>query len=1351
MAGLLIFGEINSAAAFDQPWNGGREDITRPEEDEEEECEGNECNCPNGNNTSSPVYSARGYLVWKDIDIEFTSNTLINLSRTYNSFDFRAGLFGRGWMTAQESSIARTYKALTEGNADGSSKPAESYESIPIWAASYGRRYQLEETETGCTTPNILYFTFEKTSDGGFKQVFENSNSYVIYSSQGQMVSSYSDKGGVSVYYEYDDQNRLIKQVDSYGFGLEFGYNDAGFVSTVKDQAGRQWYYIYDEFGRLLQVQDPDGNSKDYAYQVIDNVGYKQHLLIEVNNNLNDPVLRVTWSQVGLYGKQSQRVKSYTESDGRSHEYTYSQATYQGVQAVKVVKNTKQVNSTTIIESHTIYAEAATYQILSVANTTKGTNVSKKYNALGRLTEETDERGNTTIFEYDDQNRKIRQVELAGTANEKVIIWTYYSDTDRIETINEYGVLETRYAYDGNLRITLLTQTDLASAEKRIWTYAYYPDVIDTRGNPVLGKIATIDGPLLGTQDIQTFTYNSMGQLARVDYPLSQSVVFTYNQAGQLASHTDTNGIVTTLTYDSHNRVTKVERNDRVSQYIYTAQGQIAQTIDELGRVTQVDYDIRNQPVKVTFPGDDYLTFTYGFNAQYTEAVERAFSADAALLRTKISRTKPESGLPKDEYLSATTQKVSEREYNSLNEVVKQTFYGQFGSETTSVSTFDYDLEGRLHRIIDGQQGVTLMDYDAFGRLTKITAPNQAATVYSLNAWGEVKSLISPDTGNTNYIYDSVGNLTQKTDAEGRTTRFNHDALHRVTSVDYDDDNLDVVFNYDEGPLGKGLLTSVVDGSGNSHYQYDDRGLVTQAHVNVAGVSLTVGNTYNAAGQVTDISYPSGLLLNNQYDAAGRLSSIELINGNDAVQVLDQVVWRGQQLASHRQGNALVTTYIYDGAGRLTEKRFGGASERFQHQFDNQDNILQKTEVRAGQSVLRLFKYDRLSRLTHDETPGSGGLFSYDGAGNRTSWQKADGTSSLSYTYEANSNRLNEVSGENRILDATGNTLNDGINAFTYSDLNRMRSVANTAAQALYTYNFKGERVRKQITGNADNDVRFVYGQEGELLGEYDSQGRRIREILYWYEGDLPEPIAQVEADGRLTYLHTDHLATPRLATDSSQAVIWRWASNAFGEGEPSEDVDGDGQVTVVNLRFPGQYFDQESGIYYNYFRDYSPELGRYLQSDVAGLAGGLNTYNYALANPLKNSDPSGLYTTAQYCVQPYNWAACVAAGGNEAATAQAARAAARAAAEAARKLTYPDRKRGKWICTGRADCNDNIPGNCPDDPMKRFAFGTGVATNLGDARNEAKSTATHALGCQPKHVSCKCVGPKGETYSGGC
>ena len=104
------------------------------------------------------------------------------------------------------------------------------------------------------------------------------------------------------------------------------------------------------------------------------------------------------------------------------------------------------------------------------------------------------------------------------------------------------------------------------------------------------------------------------------------------------------------------------------------------------------------------------------------------------------------------------------------------------------------------------------------------------------------------------------------------------------------------------------------------------------------------------------------------------------------------------------------------------------------------------------------------------------------------------------------------------------------------------------------------------------------------------------------------------------------HLATPRLVADENQKTVWRWDNQEpFGNNPANEDPDGDGVAFEFPMRFPGQYADRETGLAYNYYRDYSPDIGRYVESDPVGLVAGLNTYSYVGASPLVFSDPKGL------------------------------------------------------------------------------------------------------------------------------
>ena len=109
-----------------------------------------------------------------------------------------------------------------------------------------------------------------------------------------------------------------------------------------------------------------------------------------------------------------------------------------------------------------------------------------------------------------------------------------------------------------------------------------------------------------------------------------------------------------------------------------------------------------------------------------------------------------------------------------------------------------------------------------------------------------------------------------------------------------------------------------------------------------------------------------------------------------------------------------------------------------------------------------------------------------------------------------------------------------------------------------------------------------------------------------------------------IVYIHADHLNTPRKATNEAGVLVWEWQSDAYGNGSPNEDVDQDNQLTTIDLRFPGQIYDAESGLYYNYYRYYDPRLGRYVTSAPIGLNGGINTFAYVAGNPVGAVDPTG-------------------------------------------------------------------------------------------------------------------------------
>ena len=222
--------------------------------------------------------------------------------------------------------------------------------------------------------------------------------------------------------------------------------------------------------------------------------------------------------------------------------------------------------------------------------------------------------------------------------------------------------------------------------------------------------------------------------------------------------------------------------------------------------------------------------------------------------------------------------------------------------------------------------------------------------------------------------------------------------------------------------------------------------------------------------------------------------------------------------------------------------------------------------------------------------------------------------------------------------DDTGNTLSDGTRTFTYNAAGRMDSATSNGAHASYRYNAMGERVSKTVDGIT---TLFQFGANGQLLGEYDSNGHAIREYVYLDN----EPLAMLSStdtplspseppppttQSRLFFFHNDHLGTPLALTDTFGTIAWAGERKPFGQTAIITEL-------VENpLRLPGQYYERETGLHYNYFRDYDPSTGRYIQSDPIGLEGGINTYAYVESNPLNSFDPWGLRPIGGGSIHPH-------------------------------------------------------------------------------------------------------------------
>ncbi len=244
--------------------------------------------------------------------------------------------------------------------------------------------------------------------------------------------------------------------------------------------------------------------------------------------------------------------------------------------------------------------------------------------------------------------------------------------------------------------------------------------------------------------------------------------------------------------------------------------------------------------------------------------------------------------------------------------------------------------------------------------------------------------------------------------------------------------------------------------------------------------------------------------------------------------------------------------------------------------------------------------------------------YQYDGGGNRTQ------NNSTANTYD-NNNRITKIGATVITHNNAGSLTQNGTSAYTYNSEQRLTQTVKSGVTTLYKYDAFGRRVTK----NSGGVTTFYVWDNENLIAEYNTAGQRTKRYAY-----IPNRYAalQLEDANGIYHVHTNHLDTPTQLTDSAQKIVWQANYQAFGNTNINQDPDANGIAIIYNQRFPGQYQDTETNLYYNFYRDYDPSTGRYLQSDPIGLDGGINLYGYVGGNPLNWVDAFGLNADGTGC-----------------------------------------------------------------------------------------------------------------------
>jgi RHS repeat-associated protein len=340
-------------------------------------------------------------------------------------------------------------------------------------------------------------------------------------------------------------------------------------------------------------------------------------------------------------------------------------------------------------------------------------------------------------------------------------------------------------------------------------------------------------------------------------------------------------------------------------------------------------------------------------------------------------------------------------------------------------------------------------------------------------------------------------------------------------------------------------------------------------------------------------------------------------------------------VASYTLGNGQTITRTFDANYRLTDLTSPALNLHFAH--DAMGDITALGNAPGANPPTETYSYDPLYRLG-SVTEASGTTlesYTYNSTGDRLSKTASiaePGTGTYSYT--SGTHQLIAVGSTARANDANGNTTSSASGSstlgFGYNARNRMTIVqSNGTTVGMYTYNAMGQRIGKIATTPTAVTERYSY-QGNHLLSEYGTTNRDY----VWLGGLLVATVDNTTVGTATTtttnYVHVDGLGTPRAVTNSAGTVVWQWAyvGNPLGQQPPTSTTG-----YVLNLGFPGQYYDAETGLYYNMHRDFDSGTGRYLQSDPKGLHGGqASTYAYVDGNPLSSMDPLGLESPSAAC-----------------------------------------------------------------------------------------------------------------------
>ncbi len=789
---------------------------------------------------------------------------------------------------------------------------------------------------------------------------------------------------------------------------------------------------------------------------------------------------------------------------------------------------------------------------------------------------------NFVYYEYDDSRRLVKTFDTQNRTVSYV-----YNDTRNLNqpsaitdnslnrSVNiEYGAGEGRMS-----RIT--------DATGAVTTFAY-----------TNGKLTSLTD---GRNNTTALAYAADAWVSTITYgsgsPAAATTTVTHNTGPTLSYLTDGNGKTTTYTLDgTKTRVTKIaDPNGNTGDVTFDGHDNRLTSVNGLGQTTTAAYNPNNSLTKITSPAAGSAGITGG----ETSFTYPTATGDPLLNYRPATATTSEGSTTTIQYDPNTKNPSKILTADGLGGT-PQRFYQDDAAGTNCGAK-----PGSLCRSTDGKNNATTYTYDAAGNPVTITRPAPLGTI-------------------TN-TYDAAGRVATSKDGKNQTATYTYDKNDRLTQIRYGATCAAatcVTYTYDAA----GNLTTRVDASGTTTYTWDAQNRPTGK--TSGGVTTTV--TYDAASNILTSVDPLGTVT-YRYDGANRLTALAEPGGScpgtpvfpNSTKCTGFEYDKADRRIVTKYPNGVKNTTVYDNAGRITSIAATNTSasvltRRAYTYTDNgtKDGGLRKS-MTTNTGATTTYGYDKLHRLTSAITGTTTETWAYDKNGNRTLetetgaatvYAAFNAADQLCWTGASAGTCSTPPAGATTYAyDGNGNTTTAGTTTGTWNVFDQYTS--HTAGSTTTNFTYAGTRNDERTTAGGTSFLNGTLGLTRQSTGGANTSF--IRDP----DGTL---ISMRTSTGASYYYTTDALGSVIALTDSAQAKAATYTYDSWGVGTAI------GTAAAANpFRYAGGYKDNTSNLTKFGARYYDPKIGRFTQPDPSGQED--NTYLYAGANPINNTDSSGL------------------------------------------------------------------------------------------------------------------------------